>query len=123
MIQRKSLKKEIKSVAVSWAIAECSAKEVDEINVLQASLLAMKRAVTALSTQPEHVLVDGNKLPKWDYSSEAIIGGDGKEASISAASILAKVFRDEQMVELGVKYPEYGFEKHKGYPTKQHMFF
>lgn len=119
--KRALLAEEIKSVALSWSIAEASAQEVDEINVLQASLLAMKRAVETLSVQPQHVLVDGNKLPKWSYSAEAIVGGDGKEPAISAASILAKVFRDEQMITFGLQHPEYGFEKHKGYPTKQHM--
>lgn len=119
--KRQLLAQEIKSVALSWSIAESSAQEVDEINVLQASLLAMKRAVIGLSVQPQHVLVDGNKLPTWDYSAEAIIGGDGKEPAISAASILAKVFRDEQMITFAESYPEYGFEQHKGYPTKQHL--
>jgi len=119
--KRAVLFEQIKECAVAWAIAEASAKEIDEINILQASLLAMRRAVEQLSVQPQHVLVDGNKLPQWHYSAEAIVGGDGKEPTISAASILAKVYRDQQMVELATKHPEYGFDKHKGYPTKQHM--
>ena len=111
----------IQSQAIAWSIAEASAAEVDDINVLQASLLAMKRAVQQLQIQPEFVLVDGNKLPQWHYQAQAIIGGDGLKPAISAASILAKVYRDQQMVELAKQHPEYGFEKHKGYPTKQHL--
>jgi len=119
--KRSVLNELIRSQAVAWSIAEASAGEVDEINVLQASLLAMKRAVEKLESQPEFVLVDGNKLPQWRYQAQAIVGGDGSEPCISAASILAKVYRDQQMIELGKQYPQYGFEKHKGYPTKQHM--
>ena len=119
--KRSVLNELIRSQAVAWSIAEASAGEVDEINVLQASLLAMKRAVEKLGSQPEFVLVDGNKLPQWRYQAQAIVGGDGSEPCISAASILAKVYRDQQMIELGKQYPQYGFEKHKGYPTKQHM--
>ena len=107
--------------SVAWSIAEATAAEVDKINVLQASLLAMKRAVEQLGTQPTLVLVDGNKLPQWQYKAQAIVGGDGSEPAISAASILAKVYRDQQMIELAQQHPEYGFEKHKGYPTKQHL--
>ena len=107
--------------SVAWSIAEATAVEVDKINVLQASLLAMKRAVEQLGTQPTLVLVDGNKLPQWQYKAQAIVGGDGSEPAISAASILAKVYRDQQMIELAQQHPEYGFEKHKGYPTKQHL--
>ena len=119
--KRSVLNELIRSQAVAWSIAEASAGEVDEINVLQASLLAMKRAVEKLGSQPEFVLVDGNKLPQWRYQAQAIVGGDGSEPCISAASILAKVYRDQQMIELGRQYPQYGFERHKGYPTKQHM--
>lgn len=119
--KRRVLNELIRDQAVAWSIAEASAMEVDNINVLQASLLAMKRAVEQLNKQPEFVLVDGNRLPNWSYAAKAVVGGDNIEPSISAASILAKVFRDDQMVELGEKYPAYGFEKHKGYPTKQHL--
>ena len=119
--KRSVLNELIRSQAVAWSIAEASAGEVDEINVLQASLLAMRRAVEKLGSQPEFVLVDGNKLPQWRYQAQAIVGGDGSEPCISAASILAKVYRDQQMIELGRQYPQYGFERHKGYPTKQHM--
>ena len=119
--KRTVLNELIQSQAIAWSIAEATAAEVDEINVLQASLLAMKRAVELLSTQPNLVLVDGNKLPQWQYKAQAIVGGDGSEPAISAASILAKVYRDQQMIELAQQHPEYGFEKHKGYPTKQHL--
>lgn len=119
--KRQVLSEQIKSQAIAWSIAEASATEVDDINVLQASLLAMHRAVDGLSQQPNFVLVDGNRLPKWSYQAKAIVGGDNLEPAISAASILAKVYRDQQMVELALQYPQYGFEKHKGYPTKQHL--
>ena len=119
--KRNILNEQIQSQAIAWSIAEASAAEVDDINVLQASLLAMKRAVEQLSLQPEFVLVDGNKLPQWHYQARAIVGGDGSEPAISAASILAKVYRDQQMVNLAEQHPGYGFEKHKGYPTKQHL--
>lgn len=120
-VKRENLATAIKQQALAWSIAEASPKEIDEINILQASLLAMKRAVESLSLQPELVLVDGNKLPKWSFNARAIVGGDGIEPAISAASIIAKVYRDNDMVALSEKHPEYGFEKHKGYPTKQHM--
>ena len=119
--KRNLLDQGIREQALAWCIAEASAAEVDELNVLQASLLAMKRAVDGLRLEPEFVLVDGNKLPDWHYSSKAIVGGDGVEPVISAASILAKVYRDQQMLSLGEQYPNYGFERHKGYPTKQHI--
>jgi ribonuclease HII len=108
--------------SIAWAIAEASAAEIDEINILQASLLAMRRAVEQLAIQPEHVLVDGNKIPQGlSMSCEAIVGGDALHAEISAASILAKVTRDHQMIEMDRKYPQFGFAKHKGYPTKAHF--
>ena len=119
--KREALAEEIKAKALAWSIARASVAEIDELNILQASLLAMKRAVDALEIKPELVLVDGNKLPKWRYEARAIVGGDGLEPAISAASILAKVQRDQEMVELGREFPEYGFEGHKGYPTKLHL--
>jgi len=119
--KRDTLSELIKEQAVAYAIAESSAEEVDQINVLQASLLAMRRAVESLSIQPNFVLVDGNRLPEWQYEAKAIVGGDKKEPAISAASILAKVYRDQQMVELAQQYPDYGFDQHKGYPTKKHI--
>ncbi len=120
--KREKLFIEIQEKALAWAIAEASAAEIDEHNILQASLLAMRRAVEALSIQPEHVLVDGNKIPQGlAMSCDAVVGGDALHPEISAASILAKVTRDRQMVEMDQKYPQFGFAKHKGYPTKAHF--
>ena len=120
--KREKLFVEIQEKALAWAIAESSAQEIDELNILQASLLAMRRAVEALQIQPDHVLIDGNKLVTGlSMSCEAVVGGDALHAQISAASILAKVTRDRQMVELDTKYPQFGFAKHKGYPTKAHF--
>lgn len=110
----------IRERAFAWSIARAEVEEIDEINILQASLLAMKRAVEGLSIRPEHVKIDGNKEIPMKISMETIIKGDSKVASISAASIIAKVARDREMVELDKKFPEYGFASHKGYPTKAH---
>ena len=119
--KREKLFIEIKEKALAWSIAEASHQEIDEINILQASLLAMRRAVEGLKIPPEHVLVDGNKVPKGlQMSCDAVVGGDALHAEISAASILAKVTRDHEMVELDQQYPQFGFAKHKGYPTKAH---
>jgi ribonuclease HII len=106
---------------LAWAIASCSAEEIDEINILQASLLAMKRAVEGLSLQPDELLIDGLHCPKLSIPMRAIVQGDSKEACISAASILAKTARDAELYILDEKYPQYGFAKHKGYPTPLHM--
>lgn len=111
----------IKQYSLAWAIGRAEVSEIDSINILQASLLAMQRAVAKLMPCPEHVLVDGNYPPKLHCSVEAIIKGDQTVAAISAASIIAKVARDAEMVELSKKYPGYGFERHKGYPTKAHL--
>jgi ribonuclease HII len=119
--KRELLFDEIKLKAKSWCVARASVAEIDKINILQASLLAMTRAVQGLHVQPEYVLVDGNKLPKWSYTAEAVVKGDSRVAAISAASILAKVVRDREMVELDKQYPGYGLADHKGYPTKVHM--
>lgn len=120
--KREKLFIEIQEKALAWAIAESSAQEIDELNILQASLLAMRRAVEGLKIQPEHVLIDGNKLVQGlSMSCEAVVGGDALHAEISAASILAKVTRDRQMLELDREYPQFGFAKHKGYPTKAHF--
>ena len=119
--RRAVLEQEIMHKAMAWAVAEASHTEVDDINILQASLLAMKRAVLALAMKPERVLVDGNRLPPLDgYAMLAIVKGDLSEPCISAASILAKEHRDRQMLDLDRLYPEYGFAQHKGYPTALH---
>ncbi len=120
--KREKLFIEIQEKALAWAIAEASPAEIDELNILQASLLAMRRAVEALQLQPDQVLVDGNKIPQGlSMPCEAVVGGDALHAEISAASILAKVTRDRQMLELDQKFPQFGFAKHKGYPTKAHF--
>jgi len=119
--QREKLFIEIKEKATCFAVARATVAEIDELNILQASLLAMKRAVESLLIQPHHVLVDGNRLPRWSYSSEAIVQGDATIAAISAASILAKVTRDREMMELDALYPGYGLIDHKGYPTPFHL--
>ena len=119
--RRAALEVEIKNSAKAWAIAESSHFEVDEINILQASLLAMKRALLKLELRPHQVLIDGNQLPRVDgYQMRAIIKGDLSEPCISAASILAKQYRDRQMLELDRLYPQYQFARHKGYPTALH---
>ena len=123
--KRDFLSDEIKTKALAWAIASCSAQEIDEINILQASLLAMKRAIETMQLQfditPDLVQVDGNKRPKISLPCEAIVQGDSKVQAISAASILAKVARDAELYALDEIYPQYGFAKHKGYPTKFHL--
>lgn len=119
--RRMVLESEIKQRAKAWAVAESSQLEVDEINILQASLLAMRRAVLALELKPTQLLIDGNRLPRLDgYQMLAIVKGDLSEPCISAASILAKQYRDRQMLELDQLYPQYQFAKHKGYPTALH---
>ncbi|MFT6269372.1 MAG: ribonuclease HII [Alphaproteobacteria bacterium] len=112
----------IQQKALSWSIGRASPTEIDDINILQATMLAMKRAVAGLHIQPDFVRVDGNRCPNWSYKSEAIVKGDLSHSEISAASILAKVTRDREMVALDILHPEYGFAGHKGYPTKQHIF-
>ena len=119
--QRERLAETIRSEAVSWSLGRATVAEIDELNILQASLLAMWRAVKGLSVQPSLVLVDGNHLPRWSYEARAIVKGDLIEPAISAASIVAKVTRDSEMVILDDQYPGYGFATHKGYPTKAHL--
>ena len=119
--RREVLAERIRDEAVSWALGRATVAEIDELNILQASLLAMRRAVEALPIQPSLVLVDGNRLPTWPYEARAIIKGDLTEPSIGAASILAKVQRDGEMIALNQQYPGYGFDRHKGYPTKVHL--
>ena len=111
----------IQERALAWAVACASVEEIEEINILQASLLAMKRAVNALTLSPQQVLVDGNQLPSLSYPAQAIVRGDQTVPAISAASILAKVTRDQEMMRLDVIYPDYGFKQHKGYGTALHF--
>ncbi|MFT5281887.1 MAG: ribonuclease HII [Kangiellaceae bacterium] len=111
----------IQQKSLSWSIGRASPNEIDQINILQATMLAMTRAVAGLHIQPDFVRVDGNRCPIWAYKSEAIVKGDLSHAEISAASILAKVTRDREMVALDKLHPQYGFAGHKGYPTKQHV--
>ena len=119
--RRNALALEIKKHALAWAIAEASAKEIDTINILRASMLAMHRAIEMLQIRPHEVLVDGLHCPDTGLPSRAIVRGDSTVASISAASILAKTARDAAMLLLHDTYPQYGFAAHKGYPTKAHM--
>ncbi|MEH6570800.1 MAG: ribonuclease HII [Halioglobus sp.] len=111
----------IKERALAWSVARASVAEIDEINILQASLLAMHRAVSSLSVQPGYVLVDGNRTPRWHYACEAVVKGDDRVPAIAAASVLAKVQRDGELVALDAVYPHYGFAAHKGYPTARHL--
>lgn len=119
--RREALAFEIRIKAIAWAVAEASIEEIDQINILQASLLAMQRAVELLKVQPTHALIDGNRCPILPCSADAIIGGDGKIASIAAASILAKTVRDAGMMILHAEYPMYSFDRHMGYPTALHL--
>ena len=119
--RREAFCKLIKGNCIAWSIGSASVEEIDHLNILQATLLAMRRAICGLAVQPEHIQVDGQFLPKVNYSMEGIIGGDRLIPAISAASIVAKVTRDWQMVEYDKIYPGYGFAAHKGYGTKQHL--
>ena len=119
--KRQFLAAEIKQKALAWSVVSVSPQQIDEMNILQASLFAMKKAAEKLKVRPDHVFVDGNKTLLGCFcDNTAIIKGDSRVAEISAASILAKVERDAQMLELHTRYPEYGFDQHKGYPTKMH---
>ena len=119
--KREKLFEEIQQKALAWSIAEASHEEIDEINILQATMLAMQRAVAGLKVQADLVRIDGNRCPDLSLPCEAVVGGDALHQEISAASILAKVARDRQMQELDAEYPAYGSAKHNGYPTKAHM--
>ena len=119
--RRETLFDQICDGALAWSLGRAEVAEIDAINILQASLLAMQRAVAGLSIAPQHALVDGNRLPVLGCSGRAIVGGDATEPSISAASIIAKVARDREMVALDAEYPGYGLARHKGYPTKVHL--
>jgi len=119
--KREQLSKIIQENALSWAIAEASVTEIDQLNILQATLLAMQRAVAGLSIQPDTVLVDGNRLPHLPCPAQTIIKGDSKVQAISAASIIAKVYRDQLMVDYHQQYPNFSFHIHKSYGTQQHL--
>jgi ribonuclease HII len=118
--KRELLFPQIQETAVAWSIAFASVEEIERDNILQATFLAMNRAIAGLKPQPEYALIDGNRSREILIPNRCVIGGDGRVASIAAASILAKVSRDHLMLELAEEYPEYGFEKHKGYGTKAH---
>ncbi len=120
-VRREELARTIRGRAMAWAVAEASVQEVDRLNILQASLLAMKRAIELLDPAAEIALIDGNQLPRLRIEARAIIGGDALEPAISAASILAKEHRDRLMAELDVLFPGYGFAEHAGYPTPRHL--
>lgn len=110
----------IRERALAWSVAEASVEEIDQLNILHASMLAMQRAVAALQVTPERALIDGNRCPSLAMPAEAVVQGDAKVAAIAAASILAKTVRDEGMLVLHAQYPHYGFDRHMGYPTAAH---
>ena len=120
-LQREKLYDKIREKALCCSVGMASVLEIDDLNILHATMLAMRRAVEGLRLKPVKVLVDGNRLPKWDVLSEAIVDGDAKVKSISAASIIAKVTRDRMLVELHAQFPQYGFASHKGYSTPEHL--
>ncbi|PJC86542.1 ribonuclease HII [Vibrio sp. HA2012] len=119
--KRLALFPEIQEKALAWAIGRCSPEEIDRLNILHATMLAMQRAVEGLTLRPDFVLIDGNRVPPLSMDAEAVVKGDLRVAEISAASILAKVVRDQEMDELDKVYPQFGFAQHKGYPTKAHF--
>lgn len=119
--RRLALYDEIIEKALSWSLGRAEPEEIDKINILHATMLAMQRAVAGLSVVPEYVLIDGNRCPALPMPSLAVVKGDSRVAEISAASILAKVTRDREMAELDLSFPQYGFAQHKGYPTAFHL--
>lgn len=119
--RREALSRVIREQASAWAVASASVDEIDRLNILRASLLAMERAVEALRPVPDFIYVDGNRCPDWRRASAAVVQGDGKLLSVAAASILAKVSRDQELTALDRDYPDYGFARHKGYPTREHL--
>jgi ribonuclease HII len=119
--RREELAELIRRHSLAWSVAFASVEEIDAMNILQATLLAMRRAVDALALRPDLVLVDGNRCPALAVPARAIVGGDASQPAISAASILAKTSRDALMLELDRRWPEYGFARHKGYPTQAHL--
>lgn len=118
--KRQALDQMIRQHALCFSIGLADVDEIDKLNILQATMLAMQRAVAGLSLSPDRILVDGNRLPVFPCEAEAIVGGDGLVAEISAASIIAKVYRDRMMKDLHKRYPQYGFDSNKGYPTRVH---
>jgi len=118
--RREVLASAIREQAIAWALGEANVQEIDRLNILHATMLAMQRAVAALAIRPTQVLVDGNRTPEFNIPAKAIVGGDGLEPVISAASIIAKVSRDKLMSDYAEQYPHYGFERNSGYPTRQH---
>lgn len=119
--RRLALYDEIKDKALSWSLGRAEPEEIDQLNILHATMLAMQRAVVGLHLAPDYVLIDGNRCPLLPMPALAVVKGDSRVAEISAASILAKVTRDREMVELDARFPEYGFAQHKGYPTAYHL--
>lgn len=119
--KRLALFPEIQQKALAWSVGRCSPEEIDQLNILHATMLAMTRAVEGLKLQPDFVLIDGNRTPDLVMASQAVVKGDLRVAEISAASIIAKVVRDKEMEALDIEYPQFGFAKHKGYPTKAHF--
>lgn len=119
--KRRALFPEIQQKALAWSVGRCSPAEIDELNILQATMVAMQRAIAGLAIQPDLVLIDGNRVPQLPMHSIAVVKGDMRVAQISAASIIAKVVRDKEMEALDKLYPQFGFAQHKGYPTKAHF--
>ncbi|WP_273204321.1 ribonuclease HII [Marinobacter subterrani] len=119
--RRNALYDEILKHASAWSIGRCEAREIDKLNIYQATMLAMERAVSGLAIAPEYVLVDGNRCPRWHWPSEPVIKGDSRVEAISAASIIAKVTRDREMEALEARFPGFGLAQHKGYPTPVHL--
>ncbi|MCE9678176.1 ribonuclease HII [Shewanella sp. AS1] len=119
--KRLALFEEIQQKALDVSVGRASPAEIDELNILHATMLAMQRAVAGLRARPDRILIDGNRVPEFELEAHAVVKGDGLIAAISAASIIAKVVRDNEMAELDAKYPQFGFAKHKGYPTKAHF--
>lgn len=119
--KREHLSAEIKATAIGWSLGRCEFDEIDDLNIFQATMVAMRRAVDGLCMDPQFILVDGKHCPQWQWPCLPVISGDTKVAAISAASILAKVDRDNEMLEMHERYPDYGFDRNKGYPTAEHL--
>lgn len=118
--QRYCLREVIESQAVAWAVAECSPQEIDKMNILRCSILAMQRAVERLAVRPEHLIIDGNRWYPYEIPADTVVKGDATFMSIAAASVLAKTYRDDRMRQLAQEYPQYGWDRNMGYPAKEH---